>query len=300
MPFADLMFWASSVSTSRFMTYFWRKRPCLSLSMSDSDFKGRLPGPVTGPVAAVVEQVAVTRCARCQVADFSVEEHLLGQVEVAVRGRRTAHHEAVDLLGVGQGVTRADMARASATPMPIDGAGERDHVSSVRTRRRRGSGGVGGQPPRVDERQPSPTWRASTPFVPAAVPMTYLVSMWRTRWSRTRGWQSSRRRCDECPASARPVSLRRSLVGACFVESADLADAISNELLSQLGAAPAAGRRVGSRGEQMRWGSRRNSAVLSTVGAGRRAGEIGRSVVSTAFVRRSNSGLTRLSCVCAR
>ncbi len=27
---------------------FWRNRPCLPLSMSDSDFSGRLPGPVTG------------------------------------------------------------------------------------------------------------------------------------------------------------------------------------------------------------------------------------------------------------
>ena len=27
---------------------FWRKRPCLPLSMSESDFSGRFPGPVTG------------------------------------------------------------------------------------------------------------------------------------------------------------------------------------------------------------------------------------------------------------
>src|SRR4051794_9272121 len=34
--------------STRLPSRFWRNRPCLPLSMSESDFSGRLPGPVTG------------------------------------------------------------------------------------------------------------------------------------------------------------------------------------------------------------------------------------------------------------
>ena len=118
MRLADLMFWANSSSTSFFMTNglnsssamtlgrphwwnlsvgpatmtdrpekstllpsrFWRNRPCLPLSMSDSDLSGRLPGPVTGRPRRPLSNRAST-------ASWSIRFSLLTMMVGAPRSR---------------------------------------------------------------------------------------------------------------------------------------------------------------------------------------------------------------------
>src|SRR4029079_5585097 len=123
MRLADLMFWAWLRSTRRFITNglnsssaicfgrphwcslscgpstmterpecstrlpsrFWRNRPCLPLSMSESDFSGRLPGPVTGRPRRPLSNSASTASCRMR---FSLLTMISGAPRAGSRLRR--------------------------------------------------------------------------------------------------------------------------------------------------------------------------------------------------------------------
>ena len=140
MRLADLMFWAYSRSTSRFMTKglnssraiclgrphwcrrscgpttmterpdsrtrlpsrFWRNRPCLPFSMSDSDFSGRLPGPVTGRPRRPLSNSSVDGL--LQHALLVVDDDLgRAEVEEALQPVVAVDHPAVEVVEVGRG-----------------------------------------------------------------------------------------------------------------------------------------------------------------------------------------------------